>query len=80
MEMLSWPLSSQVLSNDWMPMICLPGRGSWLLLSHKLYISGACWAGTIVWQAAIDLCDYISREHSYAMARGATVVELGCGM
>ncbi|CAB1118621.1 unnamed protein product [Ectocarpus sp. CCAP 1310/34] len=41
--------------------------------------SGACWAGTVVWPAALDLCDYMS-EHLRQALVGATVVELGCGM
>lgn len=41
--------------------------------------SGACWAGTVVWQAALDLGDYMS-EHLRKELVGATVVELGCGM
>lgn len=41
--------------------------------------SGACWAGTVVWQAALDLGDYVS-EHLRKELAGATVVELGCGM
>ncbi|CBJ30547.1 conserved unknown protein [Ectocarpus siliculosus] len=41
--------------------------------------SGACWAGTVVWPAALDLCDYMSEHLRQAMV-GATVVELGCGI
>lgn len=41
--------------------------------------SGGCWAGTVVWQAALDLCNYMS-EHLREELVGATVVELGCGM
>lgn len=41
--------------------------------------SGACWAGTVVWPAALDLCDYMS-DHLRDELVGATVVELGCGM
>ena len=41
--------------------------------------SGACWAGTVVWQAALDLCDYMSEHHRGDLV-GASVVELGCGM
>eukprot|EP00903_Cladosiphon_okamuranus_P013178 g12291.t1 len=41
--------------------------------------SGACWAGTVVWQAALDLGNYMS-EHLRKDLVGATVVELGCGI
>ncbi|CAN0391654.1 unnamed protein product, partial [Laminaria digitata] len=41
--------------------------------------SGACWAGTVVWQAALDLCDYMSEHHRGDLV-GASVVELGCGI
>lgn len=41
--------------------------------------SGACWAGTVVWQAALDLCEFMSGHMREGLA-GATVVELGCGM
>ncbi|KAG5188048.1 putative methyltransferase-domain-containing protein [Tribonema minus] len=44
------------------------------------FSAGACWAGTIVWQAALDLSDYLSRHHAGQLAGGATVVELGCGI
>ncbi|CAM9451075.1 unnamed protein product [Choristocarpus tenellus] len=41
--------------------------------------SGACWAGTVVWQAALDLCNYVSK-HLRDDLPGATVVELGAGI
>ena len=42
--------------------------------------TGACWAGTVVWQAALDLCDYVAQQHQAQLATGALVIELGCGM
>jgi predicted nicotinamide N-methyase len=42
--------------------------------------AGAQWAGTRVWHAAIRGMRYMEEEHGDAMAAGASLLELGCGL
>eukprot|EP00937_MAST-01D_sp_MAST-1D-sp2_P002600 g2600.t1 len=40
---------------------------------------GAAWAGTLVWDAALAMIDYVERELGQAVLRDRRVLELGCG-
>lgn len=42
--------------------------------------SGAEWAGTRVWHAAIRLMEYLQENYLKELKNGSTVLELGCGL
>lgn len=42
--------------------------------------SGAEWAGTRVWHAAIRAIEYLDRHHHTDLKGGSTLLELGCGL
>lgn len=42
--------------------------------------SGECWAGTVVWPAAVALCEHLLLRRHRAALPGSRVIELGCGL
>lgn len=40
---------------------------------------GAAWAGTQLWEAAVEGINYMEQTYGAELARGANVIELGCG-
>ena len=43
--------------------------------------SGAAWAGTVLWRAAVQLCErLLLTRYRAELACGATCIELGCGI
>ena len=40
---------------------------------------GAAWAGTQLWEAAIEAIKYMEQHYSADLGKGASVIELGCG-